>query len=171
MTNLGGSEPRGHTTPYLSGTASLVGKVIPLADETSNPHALQAERLELARELYAAREESGLSQEELAAKLGLSRVQVGRIETGKRSTKPHIVALWFKECGKARSLVGAHRGRELAAALDALDDPADLELFVRLSRLWPHLPSPLRTSLRAQVDVYESSYATIGASGTREPPR
>lgn len=46
--------------------------------------------------MKAYREQAGLSQEELAEKLGVSRQMVGFIETGERSVTPQKALEWEK---------------------------------------------------------------------------
>jgi transcriptional regulator with XRE-family HTH domain len=53
----------------------------------------------LAAALRDARQAAGLSQEELAARLGVHRMTVLRFEKGHFEPRPKMLAAWAHECG------------------------------------------------------------------------
>lgn len=110
-----------------------------------------------ARKLFDARKAAKLTQDQLAAQLGLTRVQVGRIEKGTRGTGYDVVERWMQICGSAADTLaighGARTG-ELAAALERITD-RDLDLVVRLMRVLPKVDVVQRNMLTLIVEAHE----------------
>ena len=111
----------------------------------------------LAQQLFEARNAANLTQEQLAAKLGISRVQVGRIESGKRGTYVALVRRWMQACGRAVDSVAIGHGPrtgELAEALADISD-ADLVLVLRLMRVLPSVDAFKRKLLLDIIETHE----------------
>lgn len=70
----------------------------------------------LARELQMMRWESGLSQYELAKRLGISRGRVACAETGKRETCWSFCIRWARACKRSSVDVAVMVERVLAAS-------------------------------------------------------
>lgn len=113
---------------------------------------------ELARQLYNARETANLTQDQLAKKLGISRVQVGRIETGKRGTYAALVRRWLNACGYVLDSVAvgdSPRTAELADVIAEISDD-DLALAIRLMRVMPRLGTFPRKMLVDIIEAHET---------------
>lgn len=114
----------------------------------------------LGRDLKEVREEAGLSKVEMATILGVSRVQVSRIESGSRSTTLDTLQRWYAACGyrvEAVRIGTTDRAAELAAVLASADDDA-LAIAARLARLWPALDGRERLVIRGELDIRERVY-------------
>ena len=112
---------------------------------------------ELLKQLVQARLEAGLTHDQLAERLGVSRATISRIESGKRGTYTALVRRWFHECGyrvESISLGETSRTSELADALGLLSVD-DLDLALRVMRLLPGLDARGRRSLVGIVEAYE----------------
>ena len=135
---------------------------------------------QLARQLREAREQAGLSREQLGALIGVSREQVSRIEGGRRGTSPARVRQWMEACEKAAAaggvpllversavLVAPEATSRVVVMLDLTSD--DRDVFERLLRIWPRLEPSNRRILAAQLSAYERELAA--ATSTGKPPR
>ncbi len=112
---------------------------------------------ELAHQLFAAREAAKLTQAQLAALIGISRIQVGRIESGKRGTYAAMVRKWLHACGftlDSVALGDSSRTGELADALEGITD-VDLDLVIRLMRALPQMDAFPRKMLVDIVEAHE----------------
>jgi transcriptional regulator with XRE-family HTH domain len=56
----------------------------------------------MAHPIRKYRVQQGMTQQELADRLGVSRALVGLVETGERQINPHDVAKWEKVTGVPR---------------------------------------------------------------------
>lgn len=111
----------------------------------------------LRRQLRRARKEARLSQEALAERLGISSVQVSRIETGARGTTLAIAQRWLEECGYSVESVSVgepEAARVLAMAVATLDE-ADLESATRVLRAWGALPPHIVGAILQLISPYE----------------
>lgn len=113
---------------------------------------------DLARQLYNARESAHLTQDQLAKKLGISRVQVGRIETGKRGTYAALVRKWLHACGYTLDSVAvgdSPRTGELADVIAEISDD-DLDIAIRLMKVLPKLGAFPRKVLFDILEAHET---------------
>lgn len=87
----------------------------------------------LASRLKSARDEAGLSQEELAAKVGMTRGGIGHLETGRRDGSTHLPkiadalgvnALWLAEGKGPKSAKSLQVVTEAIAEVNAAEDQA-----------------------------------------------
>lgn len=118
-----------------------------------DPTSQDALRLQLRR----ARKAANLSQEALARRLGISSVQVSRIETGARSTTLDIAQRWLEECGYAVESVSIgepEAARVLALAVATLDE-AQLQSATRVIRAWAATPDHIVAAILQLIAPYE----------------
>lgn len=119
--------------------------------------------------LEEIRRSAGLSQERLADRLRVSRVQVSRIENSISRTPVETLESWADACGYDLVLVARESpaARELAAELDHAT-PAERALCLRLSRLLPRLDDRERQMVVSYVRVLEEDAdAREGVTGRR----
>lgn len=113
---------------------------------------------QLGAELRSVREEAGLSQDQLAAKLGLTRTQVSRIETGARSTGIDVVRRWYRECGyelDAAQVGTPEQATSLALAVAHLPE-GQLDAVIAVVRAWPRLSERARGRILGIADTHEA---------------
>lgn len=122
--------------------------------------------------LKAARARAGLTQEQLAARLGVSRARIGNYEIQNRRPPLELAEQWATECGYTLLIrllpMGEQELGELSPKEDRLlrqlrglpEDQADL-----VFRLGTALPghAVARESARRQIELLEST-ATEGAA-------
>ena len=109
-------------------------------------------------ELRNLRVRAGLSQEAMAKKLGVSRVQISRIERGISSTPVETIVAWHRACGYRLEAVGLANEAEseaLARALSKLDGE-DLREVLRVATVWPTFTLTERAVIRAFVESHEA---------------
>lgn len=110
----------------------------------------------LGRELRQIREQAGLSQLALAARLGLTGAQISRIETGTRSTGVEMLQRWYRECGYELDAVHVgtpQQATSLALAAAAL--PADqIDAVIGIIRAWPRLPDVIQGRILGLIDPF-----------------
>jgi len=118
-----------------------------------DPKSSDALRIQLRR----AREAAGLSRAELARRLGISDVQVGRIETGSRGTTIELAHRWLTACGFAVESVsvGEPEAAALVAEAIATLDEADLQAVGRVIRAWKMLPDSIRGAILQLIAPHE----------------
>lgn len=93
-----------------------------LGVDTSNPAYQRASALvesdrELIRDLVLAREDAGLSQSEVGARMGISQSAVARIESGRRDVRLSTLRRYANAVGASvRHFVTPQREAEAAAA-------------------------------------------------------
>lgn len=133
----------------------------------------------LADQLRLVRTEAKLSQEDIAEALGVTRGQVGHVETGRSATSLEAIDKWAARCGAAvdvRRLTGndvtiTTTGAVAAAVREVeLLPPTEQDLVRRLARAMPHMHKSLHGStlnyLRSLVEQVEREQATTSANGT-----
>lgn len=118
-----------------------------------DPTDSDALRVQLRRARKAAR----LTQEQLAARLGITGVQVSRIETGARGTGLDLARRWLEECGytvESVSVGEPDTARTIAIAIATLDE-AELEAVTRVVGAWPRLPEHIREAILSLIGPHE----------------
>ena len=63
------------------------------------------ERFRLREQLYNARREAGLTQKELARRMGTSQTYIAAVEHGKQNIKFSTLARYARACGKKIALI------------------------------------------------------------------
>ncbi len=110
-------------------------------------------------QLKEAREKMGFSQAELGRRLGLSNVQIYRIESGKRGSRLSTVHKWLLECGISTEYVATsadepERKALLMAAIGELDK-AYLDHVLVVVQAWPRLNPSVRQAILTLVGAVE----------------
>jgi len=105
---------------------------------------------EVGEKLKMAREERGLSQEELARMLGLSKVGYGALERGKNLVGlQYLVMLTFILKKPITFFLPAY-----VVTNSEHNDPMLSPLLQELITLWPDIPSPVQESLLNFVRIF-----------------
>lgn len=120
-------------------------------------------------QLGEARRAAGLTQQQIADLLGISRSHVTNIENGVKGTTPEDVERWAAACGYEVKLVpvpvGTPDPEGLVALVSAIRDPAARQALATLARLtrkppkyWYHFMSDFHDEeLRAERDEVRKS--------------
>lgn len=108
----------------------------------------------LGARLRALRKAAGLSQPALAALLGLRHSQVSRIESGKRSTSPAILARWYRECGyelEAVEVGSPDQANSLALAASSVPED-QLDSVISVIGAWHKLSERTRGRILGLIE-------------------
>lgn len=111
-----------------------------------------------AARLRELRKEAGLTQDQLADRLGVSRVQVSRIERGISSTPMETILAWHSACGYRVSSIGLKAEQlmtDLTLAFQTMGED-DVRHLVRLARVWRKLTPSDRNVLAAIIGTHET---------------
>lgn len=112
----------------------------------------------LGKQLREIREEANLTQDQLGKKLGISRVQVSRIESGARSTGVETVRRWYRECGYELDAVEVgtpEQATSLAVAVANLPE-GQLDAIIEIVRAWPQLSERRRGRILGLIEADEA---------------
>lgn len=111
----------------------------------------------LGDQLREIRVAAGLTQAQLATTLGVTAVQVSRIETGSRSTSIDILHRWHRACGYELDAVQvgtAEQATTLALAMATL--PKDqIDAVIEIIEAWPNLPEIIRGRILGLIDAHK----------------
>ena len=126
----------------------------------------------LGRTLRTARKRLGLSQFDVADKMGCSRAQVDNIEVARQRAPLHRLEDFAKAVDQ-KLTVRIHPkkatenqvtvAKEYSSVMTSLStlDAEDLVLVQTLAELLPHLPSTIRGTLLGIVDLWSERYSKI----------
>lgn len=95
-----------------------------------------------AAQLKALREDAGLSPDQLARLIGVTRPTIVRIENATRSPSTSVLNSWYRACGFVVGGVkvgGPQDTASLGAALAGLRDQDELHAVIEVIRAWPGL--------------------------------
>jgi transcriptional regulator with XRE-family HTH domain len=108
----------------------------------------------LRARLRQLREEAGLSQSELASRIGFARKStVSAIENGHRDTTVPVLEDWARECGASLELVKDERD---VVDLGSLSD-RNRDLVANLMVVLPRLDPMLRLTLENQIQLWRTT--------------
>lgn len=109
----------------------------------------------LGARLRELRIKADLSQEQLGDLLELSRFQIGKIETGARSTSIGVIRKWYEACGYQLDTIEIGASEDavsLGQALAALSQQ-DVKAIITIALAWPRLSERTRGRILGLVDL------------------
>lgn len=103
----------------------------------------------LGRQLREIREEAGFTQEQLGQLLGISRVQISRIEKGSRSTGFAMVRKWYRACGYELDAVQVGDPETSMKVIEALAElpPEYVDEVTTIILAWPRFNDRTRARI------------------------
>lgn len=110
--------------------------------------------VELGARLKKVREAAGLSQHQLASRLGVVHTTIGRIEKGARSTTLQMVHRWHTACGyelDAVAVGSVEQAASLAVSVAAVPE-RELSDVLRVVESWPRLRERTKGRILGLVD-------------------
>ncbi len=137
---MGTSRCQAETCPFDTGLRR-VGDVVPLHEH-----------------LRALRLQAGLTQSDLAGKLGIERSYLSRLERGVREVDMSVARRWARLCHSSLELVREEQG-ELLRGMDQLPEHEATALRM-LVRDWHLIPEPLREDLVRRIEDWAAQYGT-----------
>lgn len=108
----------------------------------------------IGQQLRALRVQSGFTQTDMAARIGLEQAQVSAIEVGRRDTTTAVLARWAEECGATVEISRRDSSDPIAPLLEAARglSPDQLARLVRIARALPRLPARTADVLTAAIE-------------------
>jgi transcriptional regulator with XRE-family HTH domain len=118
----------------------------------------------LGQRLYELRTQAGLTQQELAEKVGVTPSAISKIENGRQFPQLENLEAWVEACGHKLALMFPTEGREVTTIVVENDFVPVVERFSGLSdesrqlvemliEALPNLPYESRGILRSQFDI------------------
>lgn len=109
-----------------------------------------------ASDLRRVREQAGLSQVDLAARLGMTPSQLSRLESGARRIHLKLINEWLEACGYRLAAVGPEH-EALMKEIATLGATPHMARVRRLARLLPTLDPAHQLTLDALLASWEQA--------------